>query len=77
MIVILIADTINDMAEKEWKEFQKRTEDWSGDDIVGLFSDLYTTYMGRMIDATHFKKVSSNYNTNVNLHFINQSFVLD
>ena len=58
-IATLISDTINDLTQKEWKQFQDCTEDWSGDDIVGLFSDLYTTYMGRMIDATHFKKVSA------------------
>ena len=54
----MVADTINDLGPKEVKAFVKKTSGWSGDDIVALFSDLYTTYMSRVIDASHFKKVS-------------------
>ena len=54
----MFADTINDIGPKEIQSFEKKTAGWSGDDIVALFSDLYTTYMSRMIDATHFQKVS-------------------
>ena len=55
---VMVADTINDIGPKEMQVFEKKTSGWSGDDIVALFSDLYTTYMSRVIDASYFKKVS-------------------
>ena len=55
---VMVADTINDIGPKEIQAFEKRTSEWSGDDIVALFSDLYTTYMSRVIDASYFKTVS-------------------
>ena len=62
----MVADTINDLGPKEVKAFVKKTSGWSGDDIVALFSDLYTTYMSRVIDASHFKKVS--FSPSIDIH---------